>query len=220
MLIRDKKVIGLFLISLKTFLTIMFSNNTTSNEQKQLLDELENFEYQTGRWVNATRSLLVKNHQIRDEKAITYYATIKLNNTTNYFTDQCLQVRQLNLQDDEEIKSYTKAFNQFGEWGKFQFNPLNKNQKIYVYEIGGNIICGATISSISKQTGVIGNVFTLDAYRRHGYATKVLQKILEEHKDTERLLSLAYLNPVAEKLYFNLGFKSIGLITTFDKRND
>lgn len=81
-----------------------------------------------------------------------------------------------------------------------------KHERLYgVVEAGEVLSLGAVAAETTNHAMIIG-VATPEKYRKQGYATKVVQKICDILLEEGKHAVLFYTNPVAAKIYLELGF--------------
>ena len=106
-------------------------------------------------------------------------------------------------------KKYVEYY--YGEWNeKDQREYFNKfiNQvkdNAYVIEVDGVDIGFYNGESIDNDTYEIGNICILEKYQGRGIGTKILNYILDKHKDKNITIQYFKINPVGT-LYKRLGF--------------
>lgn len=85
---------------------------------------------------------------------------------------------------------------------------ISETDTKYFISDGNNIISYVIVQRLYEVLDII-NVFTEEKYRKHGYATKILEYILTETDAHKIMLEVNENNIVAINLYKRLGFKII-----------
>jgi|LSQX01.2.fsa_nt_gb predicted GNAT family acetyltransferase len=76
---------------------------------------------------------------------------------------------------------------------------------------GGKLVCTATITAKTKSGAMIIGVATLPAYRKRGYASRVMSELCRQcFAEGLSFLCLFYDNPLAGAMYHSMGFETIG----------
>lgn len=87
--------------------------------------------------------------------------------------------------------------------------------RTYYIEKKGEIIASASTSAENSLSAMVVGVCTHPDYRGKGYASLILQKMIQDFTQEERTLCLFYNNPAAGRIYKRLGFKDIGTWTMY-----
>lgn len=93
----------------------------------------------------------------------------------------------------------------------------NNSKHIYTYLLDDEIISGASSSAESEDLAMIIGVFTLEDYRRQGYALKCVYSLCEKLLNEGKTVCLFYDNPNAAKMYEKIGFKFKGYFSMLKK---
>ncbi|KMQ03175.1 GNAT family N-acetyltransferase [Bacillus cereus] len=108
-----------------------------------------------------------------------------------------------------------------------EFPTTNESEKIlrqaietntgrtYYIEKDGAIIASASSSAENSLSAMVVGVCTHPNYRGSGYASLILQKMIQDFTKEGRALCLFYNNPAAGRIYKRLGFKDIGMWTMY-----
>ncbi|MGH0943141.1 GNAT family N-acetyltransferase [Bacillus mycoides] len=108
-----------------------------------------------------------------------------------------------------------------------EFPTANESEKIlrqaiqtntgrtYYIEKDGAIIASASTSAENSLSAMIVGVCTHPNYRGSGYASLILQKMIQDFTKEGRTLCLFYNKPAAGRIYKRLGFKDIGMWTMY-----
>ncbi|MGH0512437.1 GNAT family N-acetyltransferase [Bacillus cereus] len=108
-----------------------------------------------------------------------------------------------------------------------EFPTANESEKIlrqaietttgrtYYIEKDGVIIASASTSAENSLSAMVVGVCTHPNYRGNGYASLILQKMIQDFTKEGRTLCLFYNNPAAGRIYKRLGFKDIGMWTMY-----
>lgn len=81
------------------------------------------------------------------------------------------------------------------------------------------VVANANTSAVSSTSGVVGGVFTLPEYRNRGYAHDCVSNLCRSLLKANRTPILFYVNPVAAKIYKEIGFEDFDKWVVI-KRND
>ncbi|HEK9103045.1 GNAT family N-acetyltransferase [Bacillus pfraonensis] len=87
--------------------------------------------------------------------------------------------------------------------------------RTYYIEKKGEIVASASTSAENSLSGMVVGVCTHPDYRGKGYASLILQKMIQDFTQEGRTLCLFYNNPAAGRIYKWLGFKDIGTWTMY-----
>lgn len=87
--------------------------------------------------------------------------------------------------------------------------------RTYYIEKDGEIIASASTSAENSLSVMVVGVCTHPNYRGNGYASLILQKMIQDFIKEGRTLCLFYNNPAAGRIYKRLGFKDIGMWTMY-----
>ncbi|HDR7610947.1 TPA: GNAT family N-acetyltransferase [Bacillus mycoides] len=87
--------------------------------------------------------------------------------------------------------------------------------RTYYIEKNGAIIASASTSAENSLSAMVVGVCTHPNYRGNGYASLILQKMIQDFTKEGRTLCLFYNNPAAGRIYKRLGFKDIGMWTMY-----
>lgn len=117
----------------------------------------------------------------------------------------------------ELLKKTNKIFNAKSSIELTTKELKNKSKHIYTYLIEDEIISGASSSAECTDLAMIIGVFTLDAYRRHGYALKCVYALCEKLLNEGKTVCLFYDNPNAAKMYEKIGFEFKGYFSMLKK---
>lgn len=85
----------------------------------------------------------------------------------------------------------------------------------YYIEEEGEIVASASTSAENSLSAMVVGVCTHPDYRGRGYASLLLQKMIQDFTKEGRMLCLFYNNPAAGRIYKRLGFKDIGTWTMY-----
>ncbi|OAK39279.1 GNAT family N-acetyltransferase [Bacillus wiedmannii] len=108
-----------------------------------------------------------------------------------------------------------------------EFPTTNESEKIlrqaietntgrtYYIEKDSAIIASASTSAENSLSAMVVGVCTHPNYRGNGYASLILQKMIQDFTKEGRTLCLFYNNPAAGRIYKRLGFKDIGMWTMY-----
>ncbi|MFZ7131141.1 MAG: GNAT family N-acetyltransferase [Eubacteriales bacterium] len=116
----------------------------------------------------------------------------------------------------ENIDRYIELRNSIREFGAppNRENTLvalkNKFSRGCYIEKDNKMVSIAQTTAENKYAAMIVGVCTAEAYRGKGYASKCVQKLCREVLGEGKSLCLFYENPIAAKIYKNVGFVDIG----------
>ncbi|PKJ54973.1 GNAT family N-acetyltransferase [Bacillus sp. SN10] len=108
-----------------------------------------------------------------------------------------------------------------------EFPTVNESEKIlrqaietntgrtYYIEKDGAIIASASTSAENSLSAMVVGVCTHPNYRGNGFASLILQKMIQDFTKESRTLCLFYNNSAAGRIYKRLGFKDIGMWTMY-----
>ncbi|MGN4423192.1 GNAT family N-acetyltransferase [Bacillus cereus group sp. MYBK30-1] len=108
-----------------------------------------------------------------------------------------------------------------------EFPTANESEKIlrqaietntgrtYYIEKDDAIIASASTSAENSLSAMVVGVCTHPNHRGNGYASLILQKMIQDFTNEGRTLCLFYNNPAAGRIYKRLGFKDIGMWTMY-----
>lgn len=94
-----------------------------------------------------------------------------------------------------------------------------KSGRIYCIKKHGKIVSSAATTAENSQSAMIVAVCTLKEYRNHGYGTQCVEKLCNDLLSEGKTLCLFYNNPLAGKIYKNIGFKEIGKWTILNQKS-
>ncbi|MED1060179.1 GNAT family N-acetyltransferase [Bacillus mycoides] len=128
-------------------------------------------------------------------------------------------IKHATLDDVERImklRSNIAEFPTANESEKILRQALETNTgRTYYIEKDGAIIASASTSAENSLSAMIVGVCTHPNYRGNGYASLILQKMIQDFTKEGRTLCLFYNNPAAGRIYKRLGFKDIGMWTMY-----
>jgi len=94
-----------------------------------------------------------------------------------------------------------------------------KSMHINAYTINNEIVSGASSSAESNELSMLIGVFTIEEYRRKGYAQKCVYSLCKRLIAEKKCVCLFYDNPNAAKMYKKIGFEDIGFYSILKKIN-
>ncbi len=179
------------------------------------LDIINTFDYQ---FISAKGSImeLLKPHFKEMKEKPMYFCEVSEYNKNFFVEDELIQelktteqARLLfhSLATIEEFDSFKSETEE-----KFVVNKLQAIQKSKTYMIERDGLCVSSVSTVADTTksAMVVAVATLPEYRKLGYASKLMIKLLDEYlNNRNKTLCLFYDNPEAGKIYHRLGFKDI-----------
>ncbi|MEX0133658.1 GNAT family N-acetyltransferase [Bacillus nitratireducens] len=115
-----------------------------------------------------------------------------------------------------QLRSNIAEFPVANESEKILRQALETNTgRTYYIEKDGAIIASASTSAENSLSAMVVGVCTHPNHRGNGYASLILQKMIQDFTKEGRTLCLFYNNPAAGRIYKLLGFKDIGMWTMY-----
>jgi len=96
---------------------------------------------------------------------------------------------------------------------------VDKNQKIFVLEINDTII-GFIHISISYEEADIIDIIVEKSMRKQGYASKMINKIIDEYKLKKINIEVRESNKIAQNFYLKQNFKVVRKIKNYYGNED
>lgn len=128
-------------------------------------------------------------------------------------------IKLATLDDVERIMQLRSSIDEFPtahESEKILRQALETNTgRTYYIEKDGAIIASASTSAENSLSAMVVGVCTHPNYRENGFASLILQKMIQDFTKESRTLCLFYNNPTAGRIYKRLGFKDIGMWTMY-----
>ncbi|MBS4172341.1 GNAT family N-acetyltransferase [Bacillus sp. FJAT-49736] len=87
--------------------------------------------------------------------------------------------------------------------------------RTYFMEVNGEMVASASTTAENSLSAMIVGVCTAVGHRKKGYASVVMEKLMEDIFTEGKTLCLFYDNPEAGRIYKRLGFKDIGMWTMY-----
>ncbi|MBC6975015.1 GNAT family N-acetyltransferase [Bacillus sp. Xin] len=129
---------------------------------------------------------------------------------------------EVKLATTDDVKQIMKLRNNIEEFPhteqseKILRQSLETNTgRTYYIEKKGEIVASASTSAENSLSAMVVGVCTHPDYRGKGYASLILQKMIQDFTQEGRTLCLFYNNPAAGRIYKRLGFKDIGMWTMY-----
>ncbi|MCL1950001.1 MAG: GNAT family N-acetyltransferase [Turicibacter sp.] len=94
---------------------------------------------------------------------------------------------------------------------KLQKALQSKADRYYYIEEDGKIVSGIRTTAENSLSAMIVGVFTLPEYRKRGYTSVILGKMLTDLFQDKQSVCLFYDNPKAGNIYKRAGFQDIGM---------
>lgn len=130
-----------------------------------------------------------------------------------------LPVKKATIEDIDKVYALLKTIDEFNLTDDFRErmkNNLRTNLgRIYYLEVEGKVVATASTTAETPLSAMIVAVATDKSYRKRGYATAVMRKLVRDLLDEGKYSCLFYDNPAAGSIYKRLGFKDIGLWTIY-----
>ncbi|MGG0182950.1 GNAT family N-acetyltransferase [Bacillus tropicus] len=128
-------------------------------------------------------------------------------------------IKLATLDDVKRIMQLRSSIDEFPtahESEKILRQALETNTgRTYYIEKDGAIIASASTSAENSLSAMVVGVCTHPNYRGNGFASLILQKMIQDFTKESRTLCLFYNNPTAGRIYKRLGFKDIGMWTMY-----
>ncbi|MBK5505092.1 GNAT family N-acetyltransferase [Bacillus sp. TH12] len=128
-------------------------------------------------------------------------------------------IKLASLDDIERIMQLRSSIDEFPtahESEKILRQAIETNTgRTYYIEKDGAIIASASTSAENSLSAMVVGVCTHPNYRGNGFASLILQKMIQDFTKEGRTLCLFYNNPAAGRIYKRLGFKDIGMWTMY-----
>ncbi|HDX9653167.1 N-acetyltransferase [Bacillus wiedmannii] len=128
-------------------------------------------------------------------------------------------IKLASIDDVDRIMQLRSSIDEFptaNESEKILRQALETNTgRTYYIEKDGVIIASASTSAENSLSAMVVGVCTHPNYRGNGYASLILQKMIQDFTKEGRTLCLFYNNPAAGRIYKRLGFKDIGMWTMY-----
>lgn len=136
----------------------------------------------------------------------------KLNGYVNcYEVNNCEELKKLEINDlTRVIELYKKTFPGFATMKSMTEKLENGSGRGYYLEKGGEIVSIVQTTYEEKNSALITGVATHPDYRRLGYASMCLSRLISELTQEEKVLYLQYDNEGAGSIYKKMGFYDIG----------
>ncbi|MGL4588765.1 MAG: GNAT family N-acetyltransferase [Mycoplasmatales bacterium] len=214
-LMRGEEIIGLFNLKSLKFMTFLVADDISKEELQLIFAEASKYPHIGGTCVNIDQTMIEQFYEIKNKEQQSEIATLVLNRNCKFTLSS--EVSLLDSRSVSEVQEYTSAINQINEFDMYEFHD-DDQQKIYVYKQAGKIIGGATLSAISDKTAVVIGVFVLAEYRNQGIARKLMMTLLTANNEQERLISIFFNNPIAKRLYLELGFEVKNKMTMLKRK--
>ncbi len=199
---REDKIIALTTLYNKQFLSFLFSEDIKDQEVDTVLSFSSKLSHIGGTIIGDYKKYIEKYFYLPNNYQ-NEVATI-----TNYKKQEDNNIDVVIL-DESYINKYVKAINKIEEFDNTTIDIMKKRFQdscIVAVIKDDKIISSATLTSISDKTGVIISVFTDEDYKRQGFASACVQKLLDMYAK-DRTLFIFFSNPHAKKLYLAQGFK-------------
>lgn len=214
---RNEDIIGLYLISKEKYITFLFSDTITQEEENKILLDAQKFKHSEGTVVNPHLETFANFYEIvKEDKGILEVADLKPNKRYEVSED----IELLNIKDEIQRKEYVSVAATVGFNYSERFAKDYKEAKIYVIRDEDNrIISSAIVTAMSEYTAVIVGVFTVSEHRNSGYATKLLHHLIGENQTNNRMFFIFFNNPRARSIYLNIGFNITSQMIMFKNKN-
>lgn len=135
------------------------------------------------------------------------------------FPETQAQVQVASLQEVDQIMNLREKIKEFyitKESRTMLIQSIEKKTgRTYYIEVDGNIVSCASTAAENSQSAMIVGVCTDSGFRKKGFASSVVEKIIVDLITEGKTLCLFYDNPAAGRIYKQLGFKDIGMWTMY-----
>jgi len=131
------------------------------------------------------------------------------------------------LETRKECEELYELLSQVKEFGIFKqtkerfvegkLKSMAMGVTLYIKEEGKMVSTVATTAETTKNAMVVA-VATLPEYRNQGYASRLMNGLIEEYHTKHKHLCLFYDNPDAGRIYHRLGFEDIGKWAMFERK--
>ncbi len=210
---KNQEIVALCNIYLSMYCTYFVKQGLAEQDIEQIVIKMQEYEHRGGTVIGNYEHIFKKYYKLpknsQNEVATLVDSSIKFKKNTN--------VRYLT---NEDADKYFYAINSIEEFKAVQINDvLNnlKNAKMVGYFIDGELVAASTLSAISNMTAVVTGVFTIKEARGHGYARSTLEYLLADYAEG-KTISIFFSNPIAKKIYLELGFKVDENLIMFDEK--
>lgn len=126
-------------------------------------------------------------------------------------------VQELKIENIEEYKNAINSIKEFKNQSVEYYKDSFYRSKMVVIFDNDKIVAGATISALSDTNGVIIGVFTVEGYRRLGYAKKCVETLLAKYLNN-RTICIFFNNKNAKDLYLKIGFNISENLIMFNRK--
>lgn len=214
---RNEDIIGLYLISKEKYITFLFSDAITQEEENTILLDAQKYKHSEGTVVSPHLATFANFYELlKEDKGILEVADLKPNK--RYEVSENIEL--LNIKDEIQRKEYTSVAATEGFNYSEKFENDYKEAKIYVIrDKNDRIISSAIVTAMSEYTAVIVGVFTVSEHRNSGYATTLLQHLIGENQTNNRTFFIFFNNPKARSIYLNIGFSITNQMKMFKNKN-
>ncbi|SHK15904.1 GNAT family N-acetyltransferase [Tepidibacter formicigenes] len=127
------------------------------------------------------------------------------------------KINKLCLNEVERIIELYEAIDEFDNQPIEVVKRSLESGRAYYIEEDNQIISIAQTTAENSTSAMIIGVCTHPNYRKKGYASVCMTHICKELLSENKTLCLFYNNPDAGKIYKRLGFKDVGLWTSYNK---
>lgn len=110
------------------------------------------------------------------------------------------------------LRGTIQEFSQSKDGAKLMRHKMEtKSGREVICKIDGKVVAGAATTAENSQSAMVVAVCTDPEYRKHGYASACVTKLVKEYSDLGKRLYLFYDNPKAGRIYNRIGFHEIGM---------
>lgn len=211
--IKDEQIVAMTNNLSGKYITYLFPENTTNEVVVSTIKDMQDKPHIGGTVTGDYYDIFSKYYSM-PSNAVNEVAALELKQKPNY---DCEQVEQLTIEDAEQ---YKQSIDQIKE---FPIRSLEAIEEAFDrnYVVGikedDQIVSAATLTSISDKTAVVVSVFTVPEAEGKGYATKCVSKLLNEYAKNRTIL-IFFSNPIAKKVYLNLGFEVDDTLLMYDNK--
>ncbi len=211
---EDDKIIAMSNVIDSMYITYLFPQNTPDHIIRTVIEFMSRIKH-IGGTVTGDYLHIFKEYYNLPKNAINEVAYINVEST------ECnnSNVQYINASNASE---YKKSIDQISEFNVRSIEELTKviaNNQVVVIKEDNQIVSSATLNAISDKTAVITSVFTLEDYQSKGYAKACINQLLTDYA-LNRTILIFFSNPIAKKLYLDLGFNIEDQLIMFNEKID
>ncbi len=211
--IKNEQIVAMTNCLSSKYVTYLFPENTTDEVVIETIEYMQDKPHIGGTVTGDYYDIFNKYYSM-PSNAVNEVATFELKHKPNYNFGQ---VERLTI---EEAINYKQSIDRIKEFPIRSLESIKEAfERNYVVGIkeDDKILSAATLTSISDKTAVVVSVFTVPEAEGKGYATKCISKLLNEYAENRTIL-IFFSNPIAKKVYLNLGFEVDDTLLMYDNK--